>query len=137
MKKIIEDNLLSIANTIINSRSRKDWQYVTDEQKEKWHFMINRYFSKIYPEKSQLLNYKNIDKVSSMNLWFHFMENETYPKDFWSKSQKSDSSLISNKDFKLLLEKLKIKDLDLIYLVNNHLDIVKSELKYYKDIEKL
>jgi hypothetical protein len=129
----IDDNLLAITNTIFNNKS--DWKWVTDEQKEYYFFIINRMMSKKYPTKAQLFNIKNIDKVSSMNLWYQFMLDKPYPKWFWSKSKKENSS-ISEKDFKLLISKLKIKDLDLHYLIENHFDFIKEELNYYKSLEK-
>lgn len=132
MKKI-EDNLLAITNTIF--RNKNDWKWVTDQQKETYFFIINRMFCKMYSTKSQLFNIKNIDKVSSMNLWYQFMLNKSYPKWFWSKSNK-DIQKVSDKDFNLLLSKLKVKDIDLIYLIDKHFDFIKEELAYYKNLEK-
>lgn len=132
MKKI-EDNLLAITNTIF--RNKNDWEWVTDQQKETYFFIINRMFCKMYSTKSQLFNIKNIDKVSSMNLWYQFMLNKPYPKWFWSKSNK-DIQKVSDKDFNLLLSKLKVKDIDLIYLIDKHFDFIKEELAYYKNLEK-
>jgi hypothetical protein len=129
----IDDNLLAITNTIFKNKS--DWKWVTDEQKEDYFFIINRMMSKKYSTKAQLFNIKNIDKVSSMNLWYQFMLDKPYPKWFWSKSKKENSS-ISEKDFKLLISKLKIKDLDLYYLIEKHFDFIKEELNYYKSLEK-
>ncbi len=129
----IDDNLLAITNTIFKNKS--DWKWITDEQKEAYFFIINRMMSKKYSTKAQLFNIKNIDKVSSMNLWYQFMLDKPYPKWFWSKSKKENSS-ISEKDFKLLISKLKIKDLDLYYLIEKHFDFIKEELNYYKSLEK-
>ena len=47
---------------------RELWQFVTDEQKELYFFIFNRYFSKKFPEKSQLLNDKSINKFNSKSL---------------------------------------------------------------------
>jgi len=113
-----------------------DWVNVPDEEKESCFFIFNRYFAKKYPEKAQLLNLKTINKVTAMNLWYQFMLDKPYPNWFWSKSDKAEKSVISDKDYKLLLQKLKIKDLDLDYLIINHFEFIKEELKYYKSIEK-
>ena len=113
-----------------------DWVNVPDEEKESCFFIFNRYFAKKYPEKAQLLNLKTINKVTAMNLWYQFMLDKPYPNWFWSKSDKTEKSVISDKDYKLLLQKLKIKNLDLDYLIMKHFEFIKEELKYYKSIEK-
>lgn len=125
--------LIDVANAMF--RNKSDWEKITDEDKEKYFFIFNRYFSKMYPEKSQLLNLKNINKVTSMDLWYHFMLKKPYPKWFWSKSEKP-KSVISDKDIKLLVRKLNIKVLDVEYLIENHFEFVEEELKYYKEVEK-
>ena len=113
-----------------------DWVNVPDEEKESCFFIFNRYFAKKYPENAQLLNLKTINKVTAMNLWYQFMLDKPYPNWFWSKSDKTEKSVISDKDYKLLLQKLKIKNLDLDYLIMKHFEFIKEELKYYKSIEK-
>ena len=115
---------------------KREWVNVPDEEKESCFFIFNRYFAKKYPEMAQLLNLKTINKVTAMNLWYEFMLDKPYPNWFWSKSDKTEKSVIGDKDYKLLLQKLKIKDLDLDYLIMKHFEFIKEELKYYKSIEK-
>lgn len=129
----IEDNLLEIANSIF--KKRDNWKFVKDEQKIKWFFIINRMFSKLYPEKAQLLNLKNIDKVLAMDLWFHFMKTQPYPSNFWSKTPKQEKEL-PEKDYKLLLKGLKVDQFDLDYLIEKFPDFIKEELAYFKKLEK-
>lgn len=127
--------LIDVANAMFKDKS--DWSKITDDDKIKNFFIFNRYFSKKFPERAQLLNLKSIDKVSALNLWYHFMLDKPYPKWFWSKSEKNtDKPEISEKDYNLVLIKLRIKKEDLDYLINNHLDFVIEELKYYKGLEK-
>jgi hypothetical protein len=126
--------LIDVANAMFTNK--RNWVNITDEDKEKFFFIFNRYFSKKYPDKAQLLNLKLIDKVSALNLWYGFMLDKPFPKWFWSKSDKSDKLEVSEKDYKILLKKLKVKPSDLDYLIEKHFDFIKEELKYFKDIEK-
>jgi hypothetical protein len=126
--------LIDVAKAIFTNKN--NWKNISDEDKERFFFIFNRYFAKKYPEKSQLLNLKVIDKVSALDLWYHFMLNKPYPNWFWSKSEKGVKSDISEKEYKLLLLNLKIKDIDLDYLIVNHIEFIKEELKDYKDLDK-
>lgn len=126
--------LIDVANAMF--RYKNKWSEITNEDKEEFFFIFNRFFSKMYPEKSQLLNTKNIDKVSSMDLWYYFMYNKPYPNWFWSKGGPKDKLIIPNKDFLLLMKKFNVKGDDIDYLIEHHFDFIKDELKYYKSIEK-
>ena len=126
--------LIDVANAMFTNK--RNWANITDEDKEKFFFIFNRYFSKKYPDMSQLLNLKVIDKVSALNLWYGFMLDKPFPKWFWSKSEKVEKLEVSEKDYKLILRKLKVKPSDLDYLIEKHFDFIKEELKYFKDIEK-
>jgi len=129
----IEDNLLAIWKCMFQERNK--WKYVSDKQKEKWFFIINRNMAKKYPEKAQLLNLKSIDKATSMDLWFHFMKTQPYPTWFWSKSPKQEKG-IPEKEYKQLLKHLLIKESDLDYLLDKYPDFIKEEQTYLKKLEK-
>ena len=125
--------LIDVFNALIKNRDK--WVSITDEEKSKNFFIINRYFSKIYPDKAQLLNSKNIDKVMAMDTWYYFMLNKPYPRDFWSKSEKTNSEL-SDKEFKMLVKHLQIKKEDIEYLMERYPDLLKEELDFLKKREK-
>ncbi len=123
--------IIDVANAMF--RDRNNWKNISDSDKEKYFFIFNRYFSKKYPTNSQLLNIKTVDKIVSMDLWFHFMKDKPYPKWFWSKSPTVQKTEMPQKDFELLMEKIGLnKEEDLIYLVENYKDIIDEELKFYK-----
>jgi len=130
---IIENHLLAITNAMF--KDKENWKWVTDEQKNEFFFIINRLLSKRFPIESQLLNNKSIDKIAGLELWYNFMKSNPYPSWIWSKSEK-EKPLIPESDYKLLLHKLKIKDIDLDFLLEKHFDFIKEELNYYKKLEK-
>ncbi len=127
-------NLKLISDAMFTNKV--NWIDVPDDEKESCFFIINRMFSKKYPEKAQLLNIKSIDKISSMDLWYYFMKSKPYPGWFWSKSDKVEKSVLSESERKILRYKLNIKESDLDYLIENHFDFIKEELTYYKKLEK-
>lgn len=115
--------------------NKNNWVDIPDEEKEGCFFIFNRYFSKRYPELSQLLNLKSVDKVAAMDLWYTFMLKKPYPKWFWSKSESLEKPKITKKDLELLIKKLELKESDINYLVDNHSDFIKEEIKYWNSIE--
>jgi hypothetical protein len=126
--------LIDITNIILLKKG--DWSKITNEEKEKNFFIINRYLSKKYLLQAQLLNTKGMDKVLGMNLWFHFMKTKPYPKSFWSKSN-LEKSLIAKKDYNMLLSELNIKPDDLNYLIDKNIDFIKEELLYLNKLKKI
>jgi hypothetical protein len=123
--------LIDIANAFF--KNKNDWKSISSEDKDKFSFIFNRYFSKKYPQYSILLNSKNQDKSVILDMWFELLKNERiYPNWFWSKSKK-EVSTIDDKDIKLLMSKIKLdKESDLLYLMDKYPDLIKQELDFYK-----
>jgi hypothetical protein len=129
----IESNILEISKTMFTNKEH--WKFVTDEQKEQFFFIFNRYFSKRYPELGQLLNDKQIDKSIGMDLWFDFMKDKPYPQWFWSKSKKATQS---DGDQSLIEELRKSNNLtnqEMDFILLNYSDEVKEEINYLKQIK--
>lgn len=133
MKKI-DDNLLAVTNVMFKNHS--DWKYITDDQKNKYFFIINRLLSKKYPVISQLLNDKLIDYTVGMNLIFQFMKDKPYPKWFWSKPEKNKDSSFSEEELILIKNNFEFVDSELEFLVKFHSDDIKEEIKYLKNLYK-
>ena len=126
--------LIDVFNAML--KNKRDWVKITSDDKEKFSFIFNRYFSKKYIEQASLMNLKGIDKVLVMDLWYNFMLTQPFPKWFWSKSEKTDKPKITEKEFKMLTIKLKVKPDDINYLIDKHPEFIKDELDYYKKLEK-
>lgn len=126
--------LIDVFNAML--KNKKDWVNITDDDKIKYSFIFTRYFSKRYVDKAYLMNIKDIDKVLVMDLWYNFMLKEPFPRWFWSKSEKNDKPIITDKELKSLIMKLKVKPEDISYLIDKHPEFIKEELDYIKKIEK-
>jgi hypothetical protein len=123
--------LIDVVNSMF--KNRQSWNNITDSDKEKYFFIINRYLSKQYPTKAYFVNIKNVNKSVCLDLWFHFMKDKPYPVWFWSKSSKTENSKIDKNDFQLLKYKLNLdKDSDLDYLIEQNFELIKEELKFFK-----
>lgn len=124
--------LLDVFKALVSKNN--NWDQVKDEDKEKNFFIINRLMSRKYRDKSQLLNSKTINKISSMDLWHHFIITQPYPNWFWQKNKKLEKSEIVDKDYKILLKYFQIKDIDLDYLIDKHPEFIKEELAWLKKV---
>ena len=123
----------------ITDKSDISWNNITDVDKVECFFIINRYFSKIYPEKSILLNNKDIDKIAAMDLWKIFMKSKPYPSEFWSKSsstKKLEKGEYTEAEIILLMNKIQITLDEFNLLYSYHKELLDSELKYYKKLQK-
>lgn len=131
---MVINNIIGVFDAMIKNKS--NWKYVTDKQKEEFSFIFNRYFSKKYIEQAALMNLKGIDKVLIMDLWYNFMLTQPFPKWFWSKSEKTDKPKITEKEFKMLVIKLKVKPDDINYLIDKHPEFIKDELYLISKLNK-
>jgi hypothetical protein len=112
----------------------KYWE-ITDEDKEKNFFIINKKFSRKYPEMSQLFNDKNIDKSIALDNWFFFFKDINYiPKWYWnSKKKKISVSKISGPNILNLRKRLDITENDINFIYKYY----KTDLDdYLKRIKK-
>lgn len=125
-------DLRLVADAMFTNRYK--WDKISDIEKESCFFIFNRYFSKKYPHLSQLINLKNMDRLTGINLWFHFMEGKSYPSWFWSKTTHQKEDTLSESEIKLLIRRLELDYDDITYLYSNHKEILLSELKYYKSL---
>ena len=127
--------LIDVVNAMF--KDRKKWINITDDDKVKFFFIINRYMSKKYPDKSQLLNNKLINSVSAMDTWFIFASSIPYPKWFWSKSTSSKVKPdISDDEIFHLSNEYNIKKEDVEMIIRLYPDLIKDEVKYYRDVQK-
>ena len=126
----IESNILEISKAMFTNK--QNWICVTDEQKEQFFFIFNRYFARRHLRLSQLLNDKLINKSVGMDLWYHLMKNEPYPQWFWGKTKKT-----TKEDFDTnLSEELRrihnLTEQEIKFIMDNYPNDFNEELNYLK-----
>ena len=80
-------NLLDFTKALFGSSQM--WTKITQEDKEAHYFIINRMFSKKYPEWSLYLSADNISRASAMDTWHSLVRGRGYEAWFWKKSSAS------------------------------------------------
>lgn len=119
-------------------KDRKNYRNLEKEDKELNFFIINRYLSKKFPEYAEKFNNKSIDKSLALDMWFLYLSDKIdwkIFKWFWSKTPKKDKFL-SESENKILIQRLLLRQEDLDILCQYYPDLVKEELKYYKELIK-
>ncbi len=131
---MIKDALFDVANVLI--KNKVDYTNLSDELKDKYFFIINRYLSKIYPKFANSLNHKKIDKPTAFDCWFYFLYDEPYPN-MWSKSPKLiKQDVFSDKERSLLINFYDISEEDLFFANTWFNKQVKEDLKWLLSVDK-
>lgn len=115
--------------------SKKDWNQVTDEDKESLFFIFNRYMSKKHPKIAQFFNERGVDKATAMDLWFLQMKKENrVPGWFWPGATKRKDPPI--KDWQLIQDFWKLSLNDIYVLCDMFPDDTKAEIKRIQAINE-
>lgn len=109
---------------------------ISDEDKEKNFFIINRKFSRSYPKIAQFFNDENIDKKSALDRWFFLFKNQKrIPQWYWGNKNKKKKKNINIPQHQIdnLCNRLNLKESDIKFIYNNYNDELN---KYIKRIKK-
>jgi hypothetical protein len=124
---------------------RKNYRNLTNKEKEDNFFIINRFLSKKFPIFANKLNLKGIDKSLALDMWYLEIGDQLKKKTpefknffgwFWSKGGKIKPNNLSDKDNKYLIERLRLDQEDLNFLLTYFEEDVKEEMKYFKKLDK-
>lgn len=121
--------------TIVNIMfsKKKDWNTLSDHDKETFFFIFNRYMGKKYPKQAQFFNDKAIDKVTAMDVWFSFLQKEVrIPTWFWRGPTKRKDPGI--KDWKIIQDFWECSIDDIYLLCELFPNDVKEEIKRIQKI---
>jgi hypothetical protein len=132
----MEINLSILVKYLFTEREK--YKYISQEDKDKWGFIINRMLSKKYPDYAQKLNVRQGDWGIVLDLWWLYLgyKSKNYHPWVWP-VKGSPESKVNKKDIELIQSRfpwITIKDIE--YLYNWYSEDFKSELKYYKKIQE-
>lgn len=127
-------------------KTREKYDDIPDDDKIRNFFIVNRSFAREFPAHAQFFNKKESDKASAMDIWYSFVHKKRYnniPK-WWSwgksktkgKKTESFSSIIKKDEIKYLCDFYDITEEDVKYLLINHKDAVKEEIKKLRRFNK-
>lgn len=124
-------------------KDREKYEKVSDEEKTKNFFIINRKFARAYPIHAEFFNKKNIDKPSALDIWYSFCHKKRFnniPQWYWGKKAASKSkpisTIIKKEEIKYFIDFYDIEEDDIHYLIENHLTDFKLEIKKYRKFNK-
>lgn len=132
-------DFITLANIIFKDKNK--YKYVSDEEKEANFFMLNRKFAIKYLKQAQFFNNKNIDKASSIDIWYQIFYKTTNgtPQWWWQTKQNKESKVKSefnNTDLKLIKEYYELTDRDIKFLITYYSDKLKEDIKRLKKFKK-
>ena len=127
-------DFITLANIIFKDKDK--FKFVTDEEKESNFFMLNRKFAIKYLKQAQFFNNKNINKSSSIDVWYQvFYSIKGTPAWWWQTKQPAKAKIKSefnNADLKLVKEYYSISDKDIDFLIKYYSEKLKDDIKRLK-----
>ena len=121
-------------------KQKDKYKDLTDEDKEKFFFIVNRKFARKFPRHAQFFNNKNMDKSSALDVWYHFFIKQRtmdIPQWYWFKlSGKKEKSLLKKEEIEFFLEFYQIKRDDLDFLTRYYPEELAIEVKKFKKFNK-
>lgn len=122
-------DFITLANIIFKDKNK--YKFVSDEEKESNFFVLNRKFAFKYLKQAQFFNNKNIDKPSSLDIWYQVFYKTTNgtPKWWWQTKQPAKPKLeFNSKDLKLIKEHYNITDKDINFLIKFYSEKLKDDI---------
>lgn len=128
-------DFITLANIIFKDKNK--YKFISDEEKEANFFVLNRKFAFKYLKQAQFFNFKNTDKSSAIDVWYHVFYKTTNgtPQWWWQTKQqpKEKEKLDFNtNDLKLIKEHYGLKNIDIDFLIKYHKEKLQEDIKRLK-----
>ena len=123
-------------------KNKDDYKKLSDEDKKKFFFIINRKLARLYPYHAQYVNKKGINEASALDIWYYFFIKKRVmgtPKWYWfklSSTKKEKQTKYKIDEINFLKEFYDIKDEDIEYLIKYHPSEIEEEIKKYRKFNK-
>lgn len=122
-------------------KKKSEYKRLSDDDKERIFFMLNRKLARGMPFFAEFLNKKSMNRSSSMDIWFYYFTKKRFidlPKWYYfklsGKSKKKSSIKPDEREY--LLSSLDISEKDITFLLEYYPDDVKEELKKFRKFNK-
>jgi hypothetical protein len=122
-------------------KKKDEYKKLSDEDKERTFFVINRKLARGMPFFAEFLNKKSMNRATSMDIWYYYFVKKRFvdlPKWFYfklsGKTKKKSSIKPDEREF--LLSAHGIEERDLNFLLKYYPDDVKEELKKFRKFNK-
>jgi len=121
-------------------KQKDQYKNLSDEDKEKFFFIMNRKFARRYPKHAQFFNDKGIDKSSALDVWYHFFIKQrttNIPDWYWFKlSSKKEKNILKKEEEEFFLEYYELKKEDLKFLIDFYPDELAEEVQKFRKFNK-
>ena len=106
-------------------KNQSDYKKLSNEDKEKFFFIINRKLARKYPKHAQFFNNKNIDKSNALDLWYYFFLKKGakgIPSWYWGnkKKTKKEKPLISKEECVTVCNLFDVTEKEIDFLIQNY-----------------
>ncbi len=120
-------------------KNKNEYKKLSNEDKEKFFFIINRKFARAFPTHAQFFNKKSIDKSNALDIWYQFFIKKGIkgiPSWYWTpKKSAKEKSIATKNEIEFLMNFYDIKENDVKFLIQHHREEVIEELKKYRKFE--
>jgi len=131
-------DFISLGNIIFKDKDK--YRFITDDDKERNFFILNRKFAYKDIKKAQFFNNKNINKPSSLDIWFAIFGSTTnIPGWYWqTKINKTTKikSKFKKEEIDDLMKRYNINERDVDFLILYYEEDLKETIKRIKKFQK-
>lgn len=121
-------------------KQKDEYKKLSDDDKEKFFFIMNRKFARKYPKQAQFFNNKIINKSSALDIWYYFFIKQRIsgiPDWYWFKmSNKKEAGLLKKEELEFFIEFYEFRKDDLDFLTKYYPDDLKEEVKKFRKFNK-